>query len=270
MTRTYIYGYNNERKTLAEMETRSGWNHVHPEMRQRLIAMFEASQDAGHEVGFGEGWRSSAAQQQVFLERHTQVASGGCCGWDGKRWQLKSGLAHAAPPGRSYHEETDGYGNCFAADLVGDLRWMNANCHTFGLIHFANVNSEPWHTQPYELPTSRRLYTGQNLETFKLPGWTTPPPVEPEVPPTPFPGGNNMDHLIEFVSCPTSTNPAIYLRWQGGYKTWMPNPAAFNKAKDMAKAAGKSAKTVNYDADSFRALGPIFGPRPARVDDWGV
>lgn len=264
MTRTYLYGYNGDRRTLAEMEQRDGWARIHPEMRRRLVAMFDASQDAGREVGFGEGWRSSLQQQQVFLERHTQVPSGGCCGWDGKRWQLRSGMAHAAPPGRSYHEETDAFGYAYAADLVGDLTWAGGNNRDFGLLDFSDVNSESWHHQPVELPTSRSDYTGQQLSVWPLPT----PPAPPD--PPPVPGANVFDDVIQYVSCPTSQNPAIYALLRGGYKVWFKDQAAWNAHKSLAKERGKVFQLVNYTGDQFRALGPVVGPRPARVDEWGV
>lgn len=261
MTRTYLYGYNGGRKSLAEMEQRDAWARVHPEMRRRLVALFDASQDAGHEVGFGEGWRSSAAQRQVFLERHTEVASGGCCGFDAKRWQLKANMAHAAPPGRSYHEETDAYGYCYAVDAVGDLTWLGATANAYGLVDFSDVNSEPWHLQPVELPTSRKDYTGQPLDVWPLPG-PTPPPVPPR--------SLMFDHVYAYVTCNTSANPAVYVQLRSNRKVWLPSQDAYNAHKEMARTAGYAFKLLTYTPDQFRALGPVVGPRPARVDEWGV
>jgi hypothetical protein len=45
-----------------------------------------------------------------------------------------------------------------AADLIGDIGWLQANAGRFGLKTFADVNNEPWHVQPAELPNSRRDY----------------------------------------------------------------------------------------------------------------
>lgn len=164
----YPFGYNGRRLTAQEFDGHSTWNRLHPEFRRRLLSMFQAAQAAGTDLGIGGGWRSSEMQRQMFLSRYV-VSPNGRISWDGKRWSKKPGVAAAAPPGRSYHEETDGQGFAFAADLVGDLRWMNANCQRFGLVHFANVNNEPWHVQPSELPRSRSQYQGQPLPVFALP-----------------------------------------------------------------------------------------------------
>lgn len=47
-----------------------------------------------------------------------------------------------------------------AADLVGDIGWMNANAAKFGLKDFHNIGTkpEPWHVQPVELPNSYKDY----------------------------------------------------------------------------------------------------------------
>jgi hypothetical protein len=47
------------------------------------------------------------------------------------------------------------------ADLTGDTSWVVENAHHFGLSHFANVNNEPWHVQPDELPAGFTQYVEQ-------------------------------------------------------------------------------------------------------------
>ena len=167
---TYLFGYSGGRLTLDEMATRQTWAMLHPEFRRRLMALFDAGRDVGRDVGIGEGWRSSEQQERVFLQRHVQVASGGCCGFDGKRWQLRQGMAHAAPPFRSYHESVGMPSGLWAlaADLVGDVKWANANADRFGLRHFAQVNDEPWHHQPSEVPVSRSNYDGRELDVEEV------------------------------------------------------------------------------------------------------
>jgi hypothetical protein len=168
----FRFEYGSKRLTAEQLERQPKWNRLHPEFRRRLMAMFIAAKAAGVDLGIGSGWRSSERQRQVFLSRYVPSPTG-TINWDGKKWAKKKGVAAAAPPGLSYHEETDKDGFAFAADIVGDIKWMNANCERFGLIHFANVNREPWHVQPAELPRSRAQYRGQKL------GLSAPPTVQP-------------------------------------------------------------------------------------------
>lgn len=170
MSRTYLYGYKNQRLSLLELEGKQQWSRLDPEFRRRLLAMFDAAQDDGKDLGLGGGWRSSETQEQMFLNRYDQAKCPSDVNWDGKCWKKKPGVASAAPPGRSYHEETTQAGHALAADLVGDLGWMNDNCDDFGLLHFAKVNNEPWHVQPVEIPRSRSNYKNQPLKRWDLPG----------------------------------------------------------------------------------------------------
>lgn len=194
MARTYLYGYFTppavqRRKTLAELELTPTWARLDPEVRHRLVAMFDAAAETGVDLGLGGGWRSSDVQLAAALVRHYVVASGGCCTYNGLHYALRPHMAHAAFPSRSYHETTDADGEAFAADLIGDLVWMNRNCWRFGLVHFAQINDEPWHVQPVELPHSRSKYTGQELAVWPLPSITPPPaPLAPPAPaPAPIP-----------------------------------------------------------------------------------
>lgn len=182
-TTTFPYGYNGTRLTLEEMRARNGAAKIDPEMWRRLVAMMTAATAAGVDLGIGGGWRSSDTQLAGFLNRHAEVPSGGCCGYGGKRYALKPGFAHMAPPGRSYHESTTPAGGCLAVDMVSNdqHRWMNANCGLFGLKHFGGVNGEPWHVQPVEVPSRRADYLAgvhHPLPTFQLPGGApTPTPL---------------------------------------------------------------------------------------------
>lgn len=181
--RTYPYSYAGKTKTEAEYDVWSVWLAFDPEYARRVRAAMEHSYDNGHPVGVGGGFRSTIGQLGLFLARHHAVGSGGCCEYNGVRYALNPGAAHAAPPGRSYHEATTPDGKCLAADMVGagpgHLDWINARLAQFGLKHFGAVNGEPWHWQVVELPNSRRNYDPAKhhpLPTFPLPGDTTPPP----------------------------------------------------------------------------------------------
>lgn len=194
--RLYRYGYASTHLTLAGLNTKWTWTNLHPEVRRRLIRMFDHAQDAGYpEVGIGEGARSTEVQRSTFLARHYVVPSGGCCSYQGKRYQLRSGMAHAAPPGSSVHEDGLLAGFALAADLVGwENHWFDKNCSRYGLKNFGgavgpNVNGEEWHFQPVEFGNSRSTITAQIkaggiLTAYNLPGEPTPPtPPDPTPPP---------------------------------------------------------------------------------------
>jgi hypothetical protein len=121
------------------------WNKLDSRMKERLLKLFRAS---GGRLWLGNGWRSSSQQESMFRDRYVPDPNGSIS-WNGQKWRHVKGAA-AAPPGRSMHEIG------LAADLEGDLGWMNAHAAEFGLKHFAGVNNEPWHVQPAELPNSRR------------------------------------------------------------------------------------------------------------------
>ena len=136
-------------QTIDEIRARSSFTTMHPIMQERLERLIKGS---GGRVGLGQGYRSEEEQRQMFLSRYV-VDPHGPTQYDGKRWRKKDPrLATAAPPGRSMHEIG------LAADMAGDHAWVVANCSRFALRHFAFVNDEPWHVQPFELPTSRFMY----------------------------------------------------------------------------------------------------------------
>jgi hypothetical protein len=185
---TYRWGYDGKRLTLAEMETRWSWNNVHPELRRRAVALMDAAQAAGHDLGIGEGARNAKAQLAEFLRRHNEVATGGCCKWDDKRYALKPGMAPMAPPGSSNHEDGVYEGDAIAIDFVGwEDHWFDAHCEEFGIKNFGgaigpDVNGEEWHGQFSEFPNSRSavnaaIAAGKTVTVWPIPG-TPPPPQE--------------------------------------------------------------------------------------------
>ncbi len=125
---------------------------MHPTMRERLQALME---DSGGKVGWGQGVRTPQQQLQLFLQRHSPDPNGKII-WNGERYSRHTG-APAAPPGSSMHELG------LAADMAGDFAWLGKNVGRFGLMTFADVNNEPWHVQPAELPRGRRQYEQQAI-----------------------------------------------------------------------------------------------------------
>jgi len=144
---TVPYGYNGNRVSLTQLKNSSNFKRINPKFQDRLLRMMRANP----EVGIGGGYRDPSEQEKMFLSRYQPTEEETDIFWDGKYWKHVSGAA-AAPPGMSMHEIG------LAVDMVGDLEWMNANAGKFGLKHFANVNNEPWHVQPSDLPNSRRKY----------------------------------------------------------------------------------------------------------------
>ena len=174
----YMTGYSGKVRTLAELQAWSEWQNLDPEYQRRALAIMDASIHAGRPLGIGSIFRTFARQESLFLSRHHIVSSGGCCTYQGKRWALNAGVAHAAPPGRSYHEATTRAGKALAIDFIGDLNFLAQYCAAYGLLQFKDVNGEPWHSQPSELPKGRAQYvqaTMDPLKTWPLPGYPPPP-----------------------------------------------------------------------------------------------
>lgn len=163
---------------------------IHPEVQRRVIALMDAARANGVDLGVGGGFRTFEEQRSLFLSRHNLVASGGCCSFEGKRYALASGMAHAAPPYRSYHEGTvslNGKLYGVALDMVNwQNGWMEKHLAAYGMRSFATLtgNIEPWHIQPSNFPTSRSSYnpTTHTLPAIQLPAITVPPSGAVDVP----------------------------------------------------------------------------------------
>lgn len=177
----YMIGYNGGTKTLAQLQAWSQWNHLDPEYRRRALWLMETSMHEGSPIGLGGIWRSTETQLLGALTRHIEVASGGCCTYNGKHYAKKANVAHMIFPPWSYHLDTTPsvpmY--CEAIDFTGNLKWLTANAARAGLRTFANVNNEPWHAQPIEIPNGKRQYVPSKhypLPVFPLPGMPSTPP----------------------------------------------------------------------------------------------
>ena len=159
---------------------RSSVKILHPEYQKRWKALMIASKG---QLGIGGGGRTVEQQERIFLERHNKVGSGGCCSYKGGRYSLKTGYAHAAPPGSSFHE-TLVQGGAAAVDAVGNLKWAALNCQAYGLVQ-ASWGNELWHFQFDEFPNSVSSWKRSGSpppQNWKVPGQ----PPQP-TPPTPKP-----------------------------------------------------------------------------------
>lgn len=167
-------------QTLAQIKARSDWKGLDPEMQRRCEAILVGCDGA---LGFGGGSRSTSAQRAEFIRRHF-VDPNGPIVFEGKRWSLRPGFAPLAAPGNSYHEETTKQGKALAVDFTGDVSLLARVGHLYGLVEFSNVNAEPWHAQPMEIPHSRRDYSAnyEPLAPWKFPSSNQPPLIIEEDP----------------------------------------------------------------------------------------
>jgi hypothetical protein len=142
-------GFGGKKTSFSAAQNRPSVTGLNSKFKERLFRMMADNPN----VGIGEGSRTEATQRQLFLSRYKKVTDGGKgdVEWEGAQWKRVSG-APATPPGHSMHELG------LAADLVGDLKWVQENASRYGLKTFESVNGEPWHVQPAELPNSRWEY----------------------------------------------------------------------------------------------------------------
>lgn len=141
-------GYAGKMAPLEDLEKNATFSKLNPKFKERLIKMMMENP----KVGIGQGYRSPGDQRNLFFQRYTRTKEDTGTFWKGTFWKKNANVPDAAPPGMSMHEIG------LAADLVGDLDWVQKNASRFGLKTFANVNEEPWHVQPSELPNGRSAY----------------------------------------------------------------------------------------------------------------
>ena len=176
----YPYGYATPAPmlTLDEIRAKAPVAMLHSEYWKRISGLMVAG---GGRFSIGGAGRTTAQQESVFLSRHNVVSSGGCCQYNGKRYQLKTGAAHAAPPGRSFHEPLV-EGKAAAVDAIGDLKWAALNCEAYGLEQ-ATWGGEVWHFQFTEFPHSVAQWQKSGSpgpQNWKIPGGSKPPePTQP-------------------------------------------------------------------------------------------
>jgi hypothetical protein len=151
---TFPYGYSGspqgmgEMLTWDEMMTRSTVYNLHPELLRRFRALIEAAAAEGVPLGVGTGWRVQPSPPPPGF----------------------------ADPGNSWHEScpcAPVSATALAIDTVPDVSWgwMEANCAAYGLRTFRDVNDEPWHLQPVEIPAGRSwAEVLPPLDTWPLPG----------------------------------------------------------------------------------------------------
>lgn len=171
-------------RTETELEKRWDWRLLHPEVRRRHLALYRLSD---HRIGFLSGARSAAQQAALYAERGP---GGG-----------------AAPAGLSFHED-DSYADfgqlwAVAVDNIGDMRLIVELAPEVGLYTLvASSPSEPWHTQPTELPRSRRTFKIEpgryRIGVWPLDG-PHPNPPAPTTPPIVEDDDMSLARMIRFA-----------------------------------------------------------------------
>jgi len=194
------YGKTPNRISLGELAVHPEFSSLNTKFKDRLMRMFAENPN----VGLGDGIRSETDQRNLFLSRYVEDPNGEVS-WNGKRWRHAAG-APAAPPGKSMHEIG------LAADLVGDLDWVQKNAARFGLKTFGDVLGEPWHIQPAELPNSRWEYEKQGAP------WGIPAGATRDATPTDPTTGEPVGGVVvgdKIVAHPTGSLGGGYETYQG-------------------------------------------------------
>jgi GH25 family lysozyme M1 (1,4-beta-N-acetylmuramidase) len=155
---------------LSTVITRKTVLLLHPEFRRRMIALMLYAAMNGVPLGVGTGWRVQPDPPPPGF----------------------------ASPGNSNHESFpagSGSATAVAADMVpkSSWNWMEANVAKFGLKTFRNVNDEPWHIQPAEIPNARNW----RRDPWVLASIPLPPVFDPGVAPPPVPPGDDHVRVID-------------------------------------------------------------------------
>lgn len=126
------------------------------QLNARFAGRLKDMMRANPKITIGNGLRTSAQQKAMFLDRYKPTSEKTDMFWNGTYWKHVKGPA-AAPPGMSMHQIG------LAADLepASEYEWIKQNASRFGLRSFFDVNNEPWHVQPSELPAGRAEYEKQ-------------------------------------------------------------------------------------------------------------
>lgn len=265
-------------RAMSSIELRVDVKALEPEFWRRIKALMIHS---GGTIGVGGGARSTEAQRLLFLSRYHIDDVNGTVRYNGHLWAKNPGVASAAPPGSSYHEDGTTPNGALAVDMVGDLTVLRTDGYKFGLIEFADVNNEPWHAQPLELPHARRefdLPTMYPLHAWQFPLTPAPPPEGEHMelavltlnntqPKTTFLGYVNLK--------PTpggGVNPQFWdVLWIDGA-----DPAAVKMLEDQINFGG--AKTYEFGEHVAKSLwllnedlptSLLSDGRPWSVSDWG-
>lgn len=167
----------------TDLNALDAWAQWEPEFGRRVKALIAHSFTAGFPLGVGGAIRSGAVADAQFIARHHVVGPTENPNmqpydwtWRGQHWRLNPGAAPCAPDGYTWHGAVPNDGLCYAADMTGDMVWMDGQLGAYGLKWVA---PERWHVQPVEIPAGRPgpTYVPPVLPTWNLPGAPAPSTV---------------------------------------------------------------------------------------------
>lgn len=265
---TMPYGYTGKVwLTEAELKLKATFKNCHPELQRRFLACAKYLWAIGVPLGVGTGWRVQPADNRPGF----------------------------AKPGNSWHEgvPVESGQNALAIDTVPAESWnaMEPILARFGLRSFRTVNKEPWHVQLIEIPASRSYAT--TLPPIKH--WDLGDVIKP---PAPRPAGD--DDMAQRTLVKDTLNNAPFGTWYVAgevSKAWIPDgdmleqhayrvAEAMGLAVDYNKPAPPIPSNVeltefvsfdgfryrvisNGNPDFIASLGPIVGPIPPGLDQYG-
>ena len=235
-------------------------NGVHPKMRERLMNMMKDNP----RLYIGSAVRSSKEQKDLFLSRYEQTNEKTDIFWQGKYWKRVRGVP-AAPPGMSMHEIG------LAVDLApsSEFEWIKKNAAKYGLRSFFNVNNEPWHVQPAELPASRLSYEKAGAPWGHNGNVVEPTDTKAIIPnidgmmhqPSPSAGGTDVNIAIQKYAG-MSMNDAIEA--MGAGMGTVSNPNSTNGRVSKMSTGSLSSAYKNPSASDTKR-GPMNGVELARL-----
>lgn len=250
---------------------------LHHIAARAMLAMLAAmTRDLGFTPSFVDLYRPYTRQYDIFIQRYRQVSYVKYLATSPsrrKKWVRSNGTSYwlhvdgatAAVPGTSNH----GWG--LAADFENAntldddvVRWLLVHADEYGF--WMELASELWHWT---------FFGGDTLPPAVLAYEAKPSTPDPTLPPnTGGPSIMEDDMVLGFVKL--AGRDEVYAWTSGMQKIWLPDLDALNAAKAQQGALAYFAnrpfnanEAVYPTPAEFRALGPIDGPRPEGLDNWG-
>ena len=193
----------------------------------KLLELITAAAADGVTLTVASGFRDTAHQEAIFLERYEEDPSG-AIEWGGRKWTIKEEYRGrpAAPPGESLHNH--GYAVDFSNAQPGTpaANWLIANVERFGLRTYAQ-GGEPGHVAPADITHVSQI---------------------PEAPDAPA-GSYGWDDVLQLQSTPPVEGSRVATRFTAGTGSY----ADVGVEGEGPGARGGPARTDPVDFDAALA-----------------